>query len=119
LPSNLCLIAHTNEGISQKTGIIRYVYNKKSMTVSVKKYDIPKQKLGATEAKSLAKEIEPIEEHAEKLIDKKIQDKSVVPASKQDIADLEVRLNTTVYFKTAVQLAALSGSVSANVKFMS
>ena len=34
------------------------------MTVSVKKYDIPKQKLGATEAKSLAKEIEPIEEHA-------------------------------------------------------
>ena len=74
-------------------------------------FEVLSQQLGAEKAKTLVK-------YVEGKIEKGFAEKKEVFATKQDLAELEVRLSRTMYIIGVGQFLAIVASVLAMIKFL-
>ncbi len=77
----------------------------------IKLYELLKAKIGEKEAEALIATVE-------EKVNQKFEDNKSWIASKENIAELEVRINRSIYIVGLVQFVAIIGSVIAIIKFM-
>lgn len=81
------------------------------MVVSdIQLYEILSAKLGKEEAKTLT-------EYVETKVEKQLNDKANVYATKQDLHEVELRLTRNIFIAGVVQFLAIVGSVLMLLKF--